>query len=62
MIKTLVNAWRIPDLRKKILYTLMILLLFRLGCAIPVPFVSILQEGGVVGDATNSFLGFISMK
>ena len=32
MIKTFVNAWKIPDLRKKILFTVFILFLFRLGC------------------------------
>ena len=61
MIKTIVNAWRIPDLRKKIIYTLFILLLFRLGCAIPVPFVNIIGDNGIVGESANSFLGFLSM-
>ena len=41
MLNTLINAWKIADLRKKILYTLFILFLFRLGCAIPVPFIDI---------------------
>ena len=39
MIKTLKNAWKIPDLRKKILFTALILLIFRLGNAVPVPFI-----------------------
>ena len=39
MLQTLKNAWRIEDLRKKILYTLFIVFIFRLGSAIPVPFV-----------------------
>ncbi|MBR5782721.1 MAG: preprotein translocase subunit SecY [Clostridia bacterium] len=38
MFKVLANAWKIADLRKKMLFTLFILVLFRLGCAIPVPF------------------------
>ena len=37
MFQTLRNAWNIADLRKKILYTLMIIVLFRLGAAVPVP-------------------------
>jgi len=37
VISTLRNAWKIPDLRKKILYTLMMLAVFRLGANIPVP-------------------------
>ena len=35
------NAWKIADLRKKILYTLMIIVVFRIGAAIPVPFVDL---------------------
>lgn len=37
MFSTLRNAWKIPDLRSKILYTLMMIVIFRLGSAIPVP-------------------------
>ncbi|MEW9122254.1 MAG: preprotein translocase subunit SecY [Thermotaleaceae bacterium] len=37
MLTTLKNAWKIPDLRKRILYTLMMMLVFRLGSTIPVP-------------------------
>jgi preprotein translocase subunit SecY len=39
MIQTLKNAWKTPELRGKILFTLLILLLYRLGANIPVPFV-----------------------
>ena len=41
MFTTLRNAWKIPELRKKILFTLMILLIFRVGNAVPVPFVNV---------------------
>ena len=46
MLKTLRNAWKIEDLRKKILFTLLIVLLYRLGNAVPVPFINVdvLQE------------------
>lgn len=37
MFKTLRNAWSIPDLRKKMLYTLLMIVIFRLGSHIPVP-------------------------
>ena len=37
MLSTLKSAWKIPDLRKKIIFTLMMLLVFRLGSSIPVP-------------------------
>ena len=39
MIKTLRNAWSIPELRKKIIFTLLILLIYRIGNVIPVPFI-----------------------
>ena len=41
MFKTLGNAWKIPELRKKLMFTLIILLLYRVGSAIPVPFVNV---------------------
>ena len=40
MFQTFKNAFKIPDLRKKILFTLFIILLYRVGSAIPVPFVN----------------------
>ncbi len=48
MISTIRNAWKIDELRKKILFTLFALLIFRLGCAVPVPFVN--------SDALSSYL------
>lgn len=41
MFTTLRNAWKIADLRKKILFTLVIILLYRIGNVIPVPFVNV---------------------
>ena len=38
MFKTLRNAFSIPEIRKKMLYTLLMLLIFRMGCAVVVPF------------------------
>ena len=38
MLKVLKNAWSIPDLRRKILFTLLIIIVFRIGSVIPVPF------------------------
>lgn len=38
MFTTFRNAWRVPELRKKIIYTLLIILVFRIGCHVPVPF------------------------
>ena len=41
MFKTLRNAWQIPELRKKLLFTLLILLLYRIGNVIPVPYIDV---------------------
>ena len=40
MIQTIRNAWKVPELRNKLLFTVFALLIFRLGCAIPVPFIN----------------------
>ena len=41
MLTTLRNAWKIPELRRKLLFTLLIILLYRIGNVIPVPFVNV---------------------
>ncbi|ABR50530.1 preprotein translocase, SecY subunit [Alkaliphilus metalliredigens QYMF] len=51
MITTLRNAWKIPDLRGKILYTMMMLVIFRLGSVIPVPGIDIEVVRNIVGNA-----------
>ena len=40
MLQTLQNAWRIPELRKKLIFTMLMLLAYRIGNVIPVPFVN----------------------
>ena len=40
MFSTLRNAWKIPELRKKMLFTLLVLLIYRLGSCVPVPYVN----------------------
>ncbi len=40
MFKTLSNAWKLPDLRKKIIFTMLILLIYRIANVVPVPFVN----------------------
>lgn len=40
MLSTLRNAWRIPEIRKKINFTMFMLLIFRLGASIPVPYMN----------------------
>ena len=41
MFKTLQNAWGIPELRKKLLFTMLILLLYRVGNVIPLPYIDV---------------------
>ena len=41
MLQTLRNAWKIPELRKKIIFTLFILLIYRVGNVIPVPYIDV---------------------
>ena len=47
MLTTMKNAWKIPDLRKKILYTVLLIVIFRLGSYIPVPWL----RSGEIADA-----------
>ena len=59
MLEKMKSAWRIPELRKKIIYTFGMLLLYRLLCCIPVPGVNI----AAVSEAVKSFsvLDFMNM-
>lgn len=57
MFETLRNAWRIEDIRKKVLFTLFIILLYRLGNTIPVPYVDIAQLGMYFDQVQNTVLG-----
>lgn len=63
MFQTLKNAWNMPELRKKILYTLFILLIFRFGSCIPVPFIntSLLAEYFNQAAVSGSMLGYLDM-
>ena len=58
MFSTLQNAWRIPELRKKLIFTMLMLLIYRLGNVIPVPFI----DAGVLATyfdntLSNTILG-----
>ena len=61
MLQTIVNAWKIADLRKKIIYTALIVLIFRIGSAIPVPFTDI-GEAGIISDPNaGTFMNYLTM-
>lgn len=63
MLQTFRNAWRIEELRKKILFTLLIVLLYRLGNAVPVPFVDIelLQQYFNSSNLQNTIFGLYNV-
>lgn len=54
MFKTIRNAWQLPDLRKKLLFTLLIIIVFRIGSVIPVPFLDSAALASAMGDLTNN--------
>ncbi len=61
MIQTLKNAWRVEDLRKKILFTLFVILLYRLGNAIPVPYVNVSMLQTYFSQMQNTVLGLLDV-
>ena len=60
MIQTLKNAWKTPELRSKILFTILILLLYRLGANIPVPFIDAAAMKANF-DMSNGLFGYMSL-
>ena len=61
MLQTLRNAWKIEELRKKILFTLLILALYRLGNAIPVPYVNVAALQTYFMQLQNTVLGLLNV-
>ena len=63
MLQTIRNAWKIADLRKKLLFTFAILLLYRIGNVIPVPFVNTntMYNWFQSSQLQNSVLGLFNM-
>ena len=62
MFKTIKNALKTPDVRKRLLYTLVLIVLFRLGCYITVPGVNtiILNEAMSSSNGISGFIDIIS--
>lgn len=62
MIETIRNAWKIPDLRKKLLFTLFILLIYRFGASIPVPYIDQSALQAMFSSTfSNTFFGFMDV-
>lgn len=61
MFSTLRNAWKIEEIRKKLIFTLFILLLYRLGNSVPVPYVDTALLSGYFDSLKNTVLGFYNV-
>lgn len=61
MIKTLRDAWKVKEIRNKILFTLFCLVVFRFGNQIPSPFMDRARIAEVFKDASGSLLGFLDL-
>ncbi len=61
MLQTLRNAWKLEDIRRKILFTLLIILLYRLGNSIPVPYVNVDQLQSYFTYMQNTVLGLLDV-
>ena len=63
MLSTLANAWKIPELRKKLMFTMIVLLIYRLVSAIPVPYINTdaLMQAFAYGDLGETILGLYNV-
>ncbi len=61
MFKTFANAWKIEDIRKKILFTLFVVLLYRVGNAVPVPYVNVQYLQQYFASLENTVLGLYNV-
>ena len=61
MLQTLRNAWKIEELKKKILFTLLIVLLYRVGNAIPVPYINVAALQAYFSSVQNTVLGLLNV-
>ena len=61
MIQTFVNAWKVPELRKKLLFTLMIILLYRIGANLFIPYINVDQIEAYSNFLSDGIFGMLSM-
>ena len=66
MFKTIINAFKDSEMRKKMFFTLMIIIIYRIGSVIPVPFLNAdalrkLMNNATTGDNAGSFFGMMNM-
>ena len=61
MIQTMRNAWKVPELRGKLLFTVFALLIFRLGSAVPVPFINVDMLSDYMTAQSASIFGLLNV-
>ncbi len=63
MLETLRNAWKVKELRNKILFTIFIIIVFRIGSVVPVPYIDVeaLKSAAADTTATNQFFSYLSI-
>ena len=61
MIQTIRKAWGIPELRRKLVFTMLILLIFRIGNAIPVPYINTTLLGNYLDSMSGTVLGLYNV-
>ena len=61
MFKTIKNALKTPEVRKKLWYTLLLIVIFRLGCYITVPGVNSVALEELMSNSTNGIAGLINL-
>ena len=61
MIQTIKNAWKVPELRGKILFTVFALLIFRVGSAIPVPFIDTKTLSDYIQSQSGTIFGLLNV-
>lgn len=61
MFKTIKNALKTPEIRKKLWYTFILIVIFRLGCYITVPGVNAVSLSKLMGDTSSSLVGLIDI-
>ena len=61
MIETIRNAWKVPELKRRLLYVVFILVVFRLGNNIPVPFINTTELQNYFDAASSNILGLMNV-
>lgn len=61
MFSTLKNAWKVPELKKKIIFTVLVVLLYRLGASIPVPYISSETLNAVFSANSGSIFSYLNI-